>query len=115
MDYQQPIIIEKIGEILREPLPNSTAEIIKQLNSLAPLRYELLMKTAEITVLLYDKRAQYLWPKEKDKTELDRKTFLDAQTGIIEADYILLKEVIDLAKERVQMLKTLLKIHYRGK
>lgn len=70
------------------------------------LRLEILDKRVEARRELQQKRRMMLYPKDKDMTELDRKTRLDADCAELERDYELLLGIENLLKE-VQRLDNL--------
>lgn len=113
MDYSSPSIITQTGELLREPLPTKATDLVAHVTALEALRYELADKTYEWQQMLYEKRMQMLWPKEKDKTELDRKTFLDGQTSIIQRDYEFMREIQELIKDRLDLTRLILETSKR--
>jgi hypothetical protein len=106
MEYEQPSIIIKVGALLREPI--DLDNLVEPLLELERLRYEVVEQKAEWLALLYQKRSQMLWPKTKEKTELDRKTVMDASVAVIEKDYQLLCDVDSLIRERLTVVRLLL-------
>lgn len=109
MDYHPPTeIISKIGAFLREPLPSTKNDLKDALIGLEGLRMELLDARVNWQMMLAEKRAQYLMPKDKDWTELDRKTRLNAQLANIERDTEFLLGLEKLVTERIQLGKILL-------
>lgn len=105
MEYKSPTeIMAKVGAFLREPLE----DIRPQLIGLEALRFELAEKRCEWFQLLQEKKNQMLYPKDKDKTELDRRVMLNASVAVIEKDYIFLETLENLIHERIELGKILL-------
>lgn len=93
-----PEVVEKLRPYLTSPI----GENIEELRS---LRVELAEAVAEARQKLLEKRRQMLWPKDKDMTELDRKTRLDGDVAQYERDYLFLAELQDIAKEKLELFK----------
>ena len=75
-------------EVLREPLLN-----------LRIVRYK----------ELCEKREQFRHPKDKDLTDFDRKTMLEAAVADVQAEYELAAGLEKLVAERVELIKILIK------
>lgn len=89
MDYREPEIIQKLGEVLRQPASLSSFE------ELEVMRFDLSLAIADQMKLVYEKRKQMLWPKDMDKglTELDRTTRLNGDLAQLERDWEFLKMI----------------------
>jgi len=55
-------------------------------------------------------REQYRHPKDKELTDFDRKTMLEAAVSELQADYELAKGLEELVSERVDLLKLLMRM-----
>jgi hypothetical protein len=106
MDYKQPSSINRAGEILRQPIP--VGAIPRHIQKIIDCMYDVAEDYVNWLQLLHEKRAKMLWPKEKDKTELDRKTFMDASVAVIEKDYEMLGIVKDLLERKLDTCQVLL-------
>lgn len=71
------------------------------------LRAELADKKNEWLQMLHEKENQMLWPKDKDKTELDRRVMLNASVAVIRRDYEFLKDLDRLVEQRIELFKVL--------
>lgn len=106
-------IIKRAGDYLRVPLPKEKTKLVEHLIGLESIRFELAETAVDTLKLLYDKRKQMLWPKDipvgkKEPTELDRSTYLNADTSIVERDYQFLIRIEALVKERIELAQKLL-------
>lgn len=108
MIYHSPSIIPKIGELLREPLPTTRNDLLTHVAALTSLQFELADQLTSWIQLLHEKRAQLLRPREKDITELDRKTYMDANVGVIEKDREFLQEITVITNQRLELAKIIL-------
>lgn len=108
-DYTPPSVISRLGELLPNGLPHTHDDLVEHIELLLSVQMMLAQQTSEWLVRLYDMRRRTLWPKDKDKTELDRKTLMDAATAQVEADYQLLTKLEDITKERLRIATLLLK------
>lgn len=77
--------------------------------ALGDCQTRLLKMRVERFKTLVQKREQYRHPKDKEYTDFDRKTMLEAQVADVQADYELVKGLEDLVMERVELIKILLK------
>lgn len=112
MEYQSPTeIIKKVGGYLATPLSMDTMELINHLTGLEACRFELADKTTEWHRLVAEHRNRMLHPKDKDMTELDRNTMLDAHVAVVRQDYEFLCKLEDLVRERLQFGKILLTLN----
>lgn len=109
MEYTQPPIIAEAGRVLTQTIPKAKSDLKRLIVALDGLRHGLAKQTALHLAQLYQLRAQYLWPKDKDVTELDRKTRLDNHVAPIEADYKFMLKLDELIKDRIELIKLLLK------
>lgn len=108
-DYTEPTIIKTLATILRVPIPTDGDELEAHIIELNALQYDLALELVNTQKLLYEKRKQLLWPKDKDQTELDRKTKLDADTAPIQRNYELLSRIELLIIQRLDICLQLLK------
>lgn len=100
-------IIAKIGNYLREELPDDQGELEEHLTKLEALRFELLEVTVDWQRLLSEKKSQYLHPKDTNLTELDRTTMLNASIGNIQRDVNFLVGLDGLITQRLELGKLL--------
>lgn len=102
-------IVSKVGEHLREPLDYHSPELVKEaLVSLECLRADLLEVRVSWKQLLDEKRSQYLHPKDKDLTEMDRRIGLNASLANIERDYEFVFGLEKLIEQRMELGRVLL-------
>lgn len=107
--YQPPTeTIKRVGAYLSVALPSNKQKLVDALIGLEACQFELSQKTVEWHKLLADKKAIALRPKDKDYTELDRTTLLDADVSIIRSDYEFLVKLEELVKGRIELGKVLL-------
>lgn len=99
-----------VGSYLREPLPGTVSDLKAALIALESLRSRLLEVRVDWQMMLAEKRSQYLMPKDKDWTELDRKTRLNAQLANIERDCEFLIGLESLIKERIDLGQLILSL-----
>lgn len=100
-------IISRIGNYLREELPEDTVEGERHMAGLDALRFELLEVTVDWKQLLTEKKSQYLHPKDSNLTELDRRISLNASIANIERDVDFLTGLHDLITQRIELGKSL--------
>lgn len=106
-------IIKTAGEYLRVPLPRNKIKLQEHIIGLESIRFDLAEASVDTMRLLYEKRKQMLWPKDipvgkKEPTELDRSTYLNADTSTIERDYQFLIRIESLIQERLNIALKLL-------
>lgn len=103
--YSPPIeLLEKVGQVLQEPLDAFNIETLKaQLVATEAIRYELSYKRCEWLEKLMKERERARMPKDKDYSEMDRKTMLDASTSMVEGDYAFLVSLEDIVKDRINL------------
>lgn len=99
-------IIDKLQPYLSIPIPVNPRVHLRGLES---LRYALAEAVVDAHQKLLEKRRQALWPKDKELTELDRKTRLDGDTAGYEADYEFLVKLEEIVKDRLELGKLLIK------
>jgi hypothetical protein len=102
-EYHPPESIAKVGVFLSEPLPEDKTELLSHVRALVAVCYGLDVNISNWMRLLAETKAKMLWPKDKELTELDRKTRLDASVAVIESDYELLIRIEALAKLRLEL------------
>lgn len=73
------------------------------------VRPRLLGLRVEYYTKLCKAREQYRHPKDKELTDFDRKTMLEASVAEIQADYELVRGLEELVGERVDLLKLLIR------
>ncbi len=105
--YEQPSIIKIVGTELQAPLDKLGNK--ETIASLQKLQIELAQQTREWLVLLYTKRNQARYPKDKDYTDFDRKIMLDADIAVIEADYNFLLKLDEILSQRIDLAFALIK------
>lgn len=98
--YESPQIIRVIGELLRQELPSGKA-LTTYLKALENYRYDLAEARVDWLKLLHEKEAQMLHPKDKDFTELDRRTMLHASVAVIRRDYEFLVAIETIVDQRL--------------
>lgn len=96
-----PKVVEKLRPYLEKRLDK--IDIL----DLERLRLELSEAKVDFHMKLQEKRRQMLWPKDKDFTELDRKTRLDGDVAVYQRNYDFLVELDDIVRERIELYKTL--------
>lgn len=108
--YRSPEIIERLGKVLRLPVPRASEDLEEHLVLLDSLRVDLATAACDHMRLLHEKRKQMLWPKDFDKkmTELDRTTRLNGDVAIIERDYRLLERIEGILEGRMALALSLL-------
>lgn len=99
----------RVGAILRESLPVDLNQLKTHLRALELLRMDVLEHRVDWGQKVAEKSAQMLYPKDKEKTELDRKTMLNASVADLQRDYEFLKGLETLVAERLQLGLALLK------
>ena len=78
--------------------------------TLEKLRPGLLALRMSLYAKLCKAREQYRHPKDKDLTDFDRKTMLEASVADIQAHYEAAKGLEELVAERIDLLKLLMRI-----
>lgn len=99
MQLELPPIVEKLRSCLSTPIE-------QDIDELRSLRVELAEAVVDARQLLLEKRRQMLWPKDKELTELDRKTRLDGDVAMYERNYEFLYRLEEIAKEKLELYKT---------
>lgn len=98
--YTPPLeLFKTIGDAVKEQLDyNNFDNLKKQLSYIQSVRYELSWNRCMWHEKLMKEKNRLLIPKDKEFTELDRKTMLDSSISNIEADYefmLELEKIID--------------------
>lgn len=103
--YQPPVeLYQKLSPLLQEELSHDDADALRrQLSSLEAIRYELAYTRCEWLEKLLRERERARMPKEKDYSEMDRKTMLQSSTSVIESDYQFLQSLELIVKERIEL------------
>ena len=100
-------IIAKTGNYLNEPIPGSKEAIHAHVRGLERLGFELLEVRVDWQMLLDEKKAQNLHPKDAHLTEMDRKVDLNARIANIERDVSFLKGLETLVAQRIDIARSL--------
>ena len=79
-----------------------------QAKELEPLREPLLSLRCKLQKEYYQAREKLRVPKDKEYTDLDRNTMLDAYSSEVREKYELVKGLEELVGERVELIKILL-------
>lgn len=95
MQVDLPPIVGKLQPYMGNPGKN----IIK----IHTLRWELAEARAEALEVLQNKRKQMLWPKDKDLTELDRKTRMDGDCAPYQKNYEFLIALEEIIKDTIRV------------
>ena len=103
-------IIASVSSFLDQDVPISEAELEEALRASEKLRLPLLQARTKAQIEFLRKRAQYLHPKERDLTNLDREIMLDAHTTSDRETMELLMGLEQLLKDRRATLSLLLDI-----
>jgi len=107
--YQSPTeVMKRVGIYLSVTMPQNKDRLVDHLLGLEACRYDLSQKLTEWHLLLADKKAIALRPKDKDYTELDRNVMLAADVSVIQKDYDFLLKLDELIKDRLELGKVLL-------
>ncbi len=101
-------LIANVKKFLGDEVPKEKAQLKLKICALEKLRLPLLEARIEAQTELLQRRNQYLHPKDKNLTELDRKTMLDSQTTAYLKEYELLNGLEYLLKDRHRTLSLLL-------
>lgn len=109
MEYQSPTeILRRLGLYLGVTMPTSGERLVAHLQALEACRFDLAKKAAEWHKLTSEYRSRMLHPKDKDLTELDRTTMLDAHVAVVRQDYELLCKLEEIVRDRIELGKLLL-------
>jgi hypothetical protein len=104
-----PPIVNKLRPFLSKELPKASSALRQHLTGLECLRYALAEARVNAHQSLLEKRRQVLWPKDKDMTELDRKTRLDGDVAVYEKNYQFLVQLEEIVRDRLELGKLLIK------
>jgi hypothetical protein len=109
--YNPPTpIIKRVGIYMSVAMPMGREKIRDHLQGLEATRYELAKVRCDWLQMLHEKKNQMLHPKDKDLTELDRKTMVNASVAVIERDYEFLCKLEELVKDRIELGKIFLTV-----
>lgn len=108
MDYK--VIIQRVNALLDLEVPITEPDLETALKDLEMARKPLLEARVQAQIDLAKKRSQYLHPKDRDLTELDRKIMLEANTTTELEYFELLYGLEGLLKDRHATLSLLLDI-----
>lgn len=99
-------IIGECKALLAEFREISLTAYVKDLDT---LREPLLSLRCRLQKEYYQAREKLRVPKDKEYTDFDRNTMLDAYTAEVREKYELVKGLEELVSERVELIKILLK------
>ncbi len=109
MEYQSPTeILRRLGLYLSVAMPTTGKRLVEHLQGLEACRFDLAKKTAEWHRHTAEYKNRMLHPKDKDMTELDRTTMLEAHVAVVRQDYELLCKLEEIVKDRIELGKILL-------
>lgn len=112
--YQSPEVIMSCADLLRQRMSLDPEYLETHVIELDAIRYDLAKATSETMEFLYLKRNQMLEPKDKNSTELDRLTRLNADVALIEKDYAFLQKLETLVEQRLALATVLIRSrHYQ--
>jgi len=103
-------IIQRVSALLELEIPITESDLENALKDLEMTRKTLLEERVEAQIELARKRAQYLHPKDRDLTNLDREIMLAAHTTAEVQRFELLKGLEYLVKDRCATLSLLLDV-----
>lgn len=106
MNYKD--IIQNVASFLDKPIPTTTQDLKTALIASESLRKPLLEARVTAQIDLAKKRSQYLHPKDRDFTNLDREIMLNANTTTETEYFELLLGLEGLLKDRHATLSSLL-------
>lgn len=110
-EYESPTaIIKRVGIYLGTAVPIGKQKLIDHLQYLEACRWELTKAVVDQHQTLAETKSRMLHPKDKDMTELDRNTMLDAHIAVIRRDYELLLRIEKLIHERIELGKVFLQL-----
>lgn len=102
MEYQEPLALyNKLREYLSIPLPKK--KLFEHLSELDAIRYELAEERSKALQALCERKAKSLYPKENDKTDLDRKVMLDGFTAEMQRIYEFLASLEQIVSDRLKL------------
>lgn len=109
MEYESPNeVIKRVGIYLSVAMPTGKARLTEHLIGLEACRFDLARAATQWQQTLSEYKNRMLYPKDKDKTELDRNVMLDAHVAIVRKDYELLCRLEELIKDRLEFGSLLL-------
>lgn len=98
--------LQQVRDLLNEDWRSRSLQV--QAFNLEAVREPLMSLRIERYKDLCVKREQYRHPKDKNLTDLDRKTMLEAAVADAVADYETVRGLEELVKERVDLIKLLI-------
>lgn len=103
--YEIPIdLYKKINPLLQEPLKYDDIDKLKnKLAKLQSIRYELSYTRCKCYESLLRARERARIPKDKEYTEMDRKTILQASTSLIESDYEFMISLEKIVEDQIEL------------
>ena len=110
ISYETPIeLFTKVGDAMREPLDyENSSNLMAQLSTAQSIRFELSNARCKWYRKLVEARERVRMPKDKEYTDLDRKTMLEASTARIEEDYRFLLALEDIISNYIGLGQTFL-------
>lgn len=109
MDYKSPTeLFTDVGKELRNSILDDRRSLLDSSKRIQTLQFRLAEAVVDWHQLLAEQKNRMLHPKDKDMTELDRNTMLDAHVAVIRRDYEFLAKLEELVKERLDIIKVLL-------
>ena len=100
--------MRRVGIYMNVAMPTDKKRLIKELQGLEACRYDLARKSAEWHKLVAEYKNRMLHPKDKELTELDRTTMLDAHVAVVRKDYEFLCKLEEIVRDRIELGKILL-------
>lgn len=101
--------LNEIYKSIQEPLDTDNPKRLQeQVTDAERYRSHVSVWHAETKSLLSFRRNQYLLPKSKDATDMDRNIHLDDATRGVQEQKDVLKDLLDILNERVSLGQTLI-------
>lgn len=108
--YATPDIVSKVHLAVSTSLSADTKIATTQVDEMLALAVELAVARAEVLERLHIAKQKYLLPQQKGQTELDRKTFLDANTSRLTRDYSVMSEFSERVSDWLALAKVRLSL-----
>ena len=99
---------DSVGDLLKEPFPNTSAEVKTSLERCMNLTEPLLVARCEAQAKLATEKDRLRYPKDKDYTDFDRTIMLNSAIADFEQDYQILFGLECLLNVRISVLSQLL-------
>jgi len=108
-DYESPTeVMKRCGVYLGVTMPDSKVKLIAHLRGIEACRFDLVKAITEWHRLVAEHRNRMLHPKDKELTELDRNTMLEAHVAVVRQDYEFLVKLDELIVDRIALGRQLL-------